>query len=336
MSEIFIRQATARDLNHILGHRRSMFEAMGERDSASLDAMARVSENYFRSALENGTYRAWLAEASQGHVVGGGGVVISAWPAMPRAPQARRATILNMYTEPAYRRRGIARRLMWTMIDWLMEQGFCEVSLHASDFGRPLYEQLGFQPTKEMRLTLQNATRDTSSRSCATQTAFEQTAELRSSDVQGVRQASKSDVEDIRHCLAAAFEPFRAQYTRGGFFDTVPSAANLVRRIADMTLFLAEANGKVVGTIGCNKCYDHEGHLRGMAVLPEYQGSGVAASLLAAAETELKRQGCTRVTLDTTEPLQRAIHFYEKYGFRPSGRVSDFFGMRLHEYVKQL
>ena len=146
----------------------------------------------------------------------------------------------------------------------------------------------------------------------------------------------KADVENIRKCLAAAFEPFRTQYTRGGFFETVPSAANLVRRIADMTLFLAETDGQVVGTIGCNKCNDQEGHLRGMAVLPEYQGSGVAANLLAAAEAELKRQGCTRVTLDTTEPLQRATRFYEKHGFRPSGRVSDFFEMRLHEYVKQL
>jgi ribosomal protein S18 acetylase RimI-like enzyme len=103
-----------------------------------------------------------------------------------------------------------------------------------------------------------------------------------------------------------------------------------------MTLFLAEANGKVIGTIGCNKDNDQDGHLRGMAVLPEYHGSSVAANLLAAAETELKRQGCTRVTLHTTEPLRRAIRFYEKHGFRRSGRVSDFFGMGLHEYVKQL
>ena len=151
-----------------------------------------------------------------------------------------------------------------------------------------------------------------------------------------VREASDADVDNIRQCLATAFEPFRAQYTRRGFADTIPSVASLVRRLAEMTLFVAEANGKLVGTIGCKKCNEQDGHLRGMAVLPEDQGSGVAANLLAAAEAELKRQGCTRVTLDTTEPLQRAIRFYEKNGYRPSGRVSDFFGMGLYGYVKQL
>jgi putative acetyltransferase len=73
-----------------------------------------------------------------------------------------------------------------------------------------------------------------------------------------------------------------------------------------------------------------------MAVLPEWQGSGVARALLHAAETELRKNQCERVTLDTTEPLQRAVRFYEKHGFRPSGRVSDFFGMPLYEYVKLL
>ena len=35
-------------------------------------------------------------------------------------------------------------------------------------------------------------------------------------------------------------------------------------------------------------------------------------------------------------PLQRAIRFYERNGYRPSGRVADFFGMPLFEYVKPL
>src|SRR5262249_44750371 len=46
--------------------------------------------------------------------------------------------------------------------------------------------------------------------------------------------------------------------------------------------------------------------------------------------------GCGRVRLDTTRHLGRAIRFYETHGFRASGRVSDFFGMELFEYVKTL
>ena len=44
----------------------------------------------------------------------------------------------------------------------------------------------------------------------------------------------------------------------------------------------------------------------------------------------------SRITLDTTEPLQRAVRFYEKHGYVASRRTTDFFGMALHEYVKEL
>ena len=44
--------------------------------------------------------------------------------------------------------------LMRTLIDWCRAEGFNSVNLHASVDGRPLYEQLGFEATNEMRLGL--------------------------------------------------------------------------------------------------------------------------------------------------------------------------------------
>jgi len=73
-----------------------------------------------------------------------------------------------------------------------------------------------------------------------------------------------------------------------------------------------------------------------MAVLPEWQGTAVASSLLEAAEAELRSTGCELVTLDTTRPLERAIRFYGRHGFVSSERVTDFFGMELFEYKKRL
>jgi ribosomal protein S18 acetylase RimI-like enzyme len=58
--------------------------------------------------------------------------------------------------------------------------------------------------------------------------------------------------------------------------------------------------------------------------------------LLQHAEAELARRGCARITLDTTEPLRRAMVFYEKHGYRRSDVTRDFFGMPLLEYVKEL
>ncbi len=87
-------------------------------------------------------------------MVAGGGIVILHWPAHPSDPRDSKAMILNMYTEPEFRRQGLARRLMEVMISWCREQGYRTVSLHASDYGRPLYESLGFKPTNEMRVSL--------------------------------------------------------------------------------------------------------------------------------------------------------------------------------------
>ena len=103
-----------------------------------------------------------------------------------------------------------------------------------------------------------------------------------------------------------------------------------------MQVFVAVAGDQIVGTIACSKQDADEGHLRGMAVLPEWLGREIAEKLLRAAETELAQQGCSRITLDTTEPLQRAMRFYEKHGYRRSGKTTDFFGMPLHEYVKDV
>jgi GNAT superfamily N-acetyltransferase len=70
--------------------------------------------------------------------------------------------------------------------------------------------------------------------------------------------------------------------------------------------------------------------------LPEWRRLGVAAKLLAAIESYLSARGCKRITLDTTLPLQAAMKFYEKNGYRRSAKIADFFGMPLLEYVKQL
>jgi ribosomal protein S18 acetylase RimI-like enzyme len=152
-----------------------------------------------------------------------------------------------------------------------------------------------------------------------------------------MRRAENSDAPGILACLQTAFAPYRDLYTPAAYLDTVLTPETLQDRLTSMQIFAALAlSGQVVGTIACQIISLGEGHLRGMAVLPAWQGAGIAAQLLAHAEAELRRLNCTRITLDTTEPLQRAMHFYEKFGFRRSGRITDFFGMRLIEYEKQL
>jgi len=150
-------------------------------------------------------------------------------------------------------------------------------------------------------------------------------------------KARVSDSAGILDCLREAFEPYRTAYTPEGFLDTVLTPETLEHRLRTMAIFVVkDGNNAVVGTVGCNRVDAQEGHIRGMAVRASWQGCGVAQQLLEAAESELRRQGCRRVTLDTTEPLQRAISFYKRNGYRHTGKVGDFFGMPLYEYAKNL
>jgi ribosomal-protein-alanine N-acetyltransferase len=151
-----------------------------------------------------------------------------------------------------------------------------------------------------------------------------------------IRHATLEDGLGMLSCLHEAFEPYRAAYTAEGFSDTTLTEETIRRRLREMHVLVAVTErGEVVGTVGGVGNGD-EGHVRGMAVRLRWAGSGVAKNLLDAVEAELRARGCTRVTLDTTEPLQRAMRFYEKNGYRRTGQVGDFFGMKLVEYAKQL
>jgi GNAT superfamily N-acetyltransferase len=152
MIHVTIRAAILEDVPTLVRHRRMMWWDMGRRDQAALDLMEKAAREYFATAVRDGSYRGFLAMNETGQVVGGGGIVISAWPGSLGQREPKRAMILNMFVEPECRRRGIARQLVKTMIAWCKESGFLRVGLHASDEGRPLYESLGFKPTNEMQL----------------------------------------------------------------------------------------------------------------------------------------------------------------------------------------
>ena len=154
---VVIRRATAADAAIIAHHRVSMFRDMGQVPTEDLAMrLLRESTSTIKLALDDGSYVGWLAFDTQEQVAAGAGVHIK--PQLPRITHdgARVATsavplVVNVYTEPCWRGRGIARGLMNTLMQWSILQGFDRVVLHASDAGRPLYASLGFAATNEMR-----------------------------------------------------------------------------------------------------------------------------------------------------------------------------------------
>jgi GNAT superfamily N-acetyltransferase len=137
-----IRQATLADAETLARHRIAMFTDMGvPLDARALDQAFRA---WLAAVMPSGTYRAWLADAAGGGVAGGGGITIIPWPPGPRYGGDRLAYVYNVYTEPAHRRRGLARQVMDTIHAWCRDEGIGSMALNASRDGKTLYEAMGY------------------------------------------------------------------------------------------------------------------------------------------------------------------------------------------------
>jgi len=149
-----LRLAGAEDAHILARHRASMFRDMGEIDEPGASTIENASEDHLAALIEAREYFGFLAE-HEGNVVAGGGVWLR--PVLPRPGMlhgSMEGYVLNVYTEPGHRRDGVARAIMETIVDWGRERRLARLVLHASKDGRPLYEDLGFADSNEMRLKL--------------------------------------------------------------------------------------------------------------------------------------------------------------------------------------
>ena len=64
-------------------------------------------------------------------------------------PSGRRGHLMNVYTAPAFRRRGVGKQMVSLLIDEARGRGITEISLDATEAGRPLYRALGFRDSGE-------------------------------------------------------------------------------------------------------------------------------------------------------------------------------------------
>ena len=151
MSDYRIRLATLDDEAILVHQRMAMFEEMGLTVDASLTAQFGA---WLRETLPAGTYRAWLVEPAGGPAVAGGGMTIIPWPPGPTYPGDKLAFVYNVFTEPAHRQQGLAKLVMHAMHGYCRDHGIGSLALNASQFGRPLYESLGYAVTSSPMMFL--------------------------------------------------------------------------------------------------------------------------------------------------------------------------------------
>ena len=138
------KRATLADINILTETRIEVLRAANQlSDAIDMSEVQRETFNYYQKALCDGSHIAYLVFDGE-RFIGAGGV--SFFQVMPtyHNPSGNKAYIMNMYTKPAYRRRGIAGKTLDMLVHDIKSKGTTAISLEATAMGRPLYEKYGF------------------------------------------------------------------------------------------------------------------------------------------------------------------------------------------------
>ena len=138
------KKATIEDIDELVRTRIIVLRAVNKlSDDVNMSVVEKESYEYYKRALETGEYITYLVY-DNGTFIGAGGV--SFYQVMPtyRNSTGKKAYIMNMYTAPEYRRKGIASHTLDLLVKDAREQGVSQITLEATEMGRSLYEKYGF------------------------------------------------------------------------------------------------------------------------------------------------------------------------------------------------
>jgi GNAT superfamily N-acetyltransferase len=154
MSEISCRLATADDIEALVRLRLAFLAEVGQA-VAEANQLPEAIRAYFAATVPSGEFVAAVAEIG-GVIVATSGMLYHRHPPSAKNPAGLSAYILNVYVQPAHRRRGIATQLLKMLADQARDVGCREARLHAMPQGQALYPTLGFVPVSlpEMKLEL--------------------------------------------------------------------------------------------------------------------------------------------------------------------------------------
>ena len=142
--DLCFRRLTADDLPQFIALRICQLRSESEAAANSPTDLAPALESYYRRHMADGTFFSWVACSSSGRIIGTSGMSIVEKPPYFQCPSGKIGLLSGMYTDPQYRRRGIARELLSRVIADAGSAGCGTVQITASDMGVRLYTAYGF------------------------------------------------------------------------------------------------------------------------------------------------------------------------------------------------
>lgn len=156
LSRINIREIGSEEVELLTSYRIAyLAEMQGERGLEYQQKLKIELNQYFNEALTEDRFFAFLAE-QDGEALSFGAMVLKKIPGDFNQTSYLEGDILNMYTVPFARRKGISGMILQELLNEAHNRGISKVSLHTSKEGEKLYRKLGFTepiyPVLELRL----------------------------------------------------------------------------------------------------------------------------------------------------------------------------------------
>jgi GNAT superfamily N-acetyltransferase len=141
-----IRRATLHDVDALVRLRFQLFRETGDLQSdEAAPELAEITRTYLTEMLPTEQFLAWIAETEEGEIIATSGVVFFTKPPTKANPHGREAYIMNMYTVPQWRSKGIATALLRALIQFVTTTTEAKrIWLHTTREGQSVYEKCGF------------------------------------------------------------------------------------------------------------------------------------------------------------------------------------------------
>ena len=137
---ITYRKLTPADLDTFISMRITQLREEGATENIDL---VPALKDYYNRHLADGTFVSWLALDSE-KIIGTSGMSFVEKPPYFSCPTGRIGLLSSMFTDPGYRRMGIAKELLDRVVNEAREYGCGAVHITASDMGVKLYTAYGF------------------------------------------------------------------------------------------------------------------------------------------------------------------------------------------------
>ena len=138
--QIEYKRLTERELNTFIDMRIHQLREEGAKEKIDLVPALR---DYYNRHMADGTFVSWLAFDGD-RIIGTSGMSFVEKPPYFGCPSGKMGLLSSMYTNPDYRRKGIARELLFRVVQDAKEYGCGTVQITASDMGVKLYTDFGF------------------------------------------------------------------------------------------------------------------------------------------------------------------------------------------------